>query len=165
MKIIEKEPIDQILAQAAAKAWRYLGPNVCNESDFKHELFHQLAVLKVGGTKLSELVAGTPSCRLHAETKIEVGTNAKADLSICEPGERREFNYQVRFALELKKRLDAQGVRAEIKKFASYASAEIPLYLVSAQPCAPTCSGSMLDGLRSPRHPGQQREDQSSRLR
>ena len=149
MKTTEEEPIDQILAQAAAKAWRYLGPNVRNESDFKHELYHQLAVLEVGGTKLNELVPGTPSCRLHAETKIEVGKNAKADLSICEPSESRKFNYQVRYALELKKRLDAQGVRAEIKKFASYASAQVPLYLVSALPCTPTCE-ALIQKLRPP---------------
>ncbi len=85
--------IESRLITACENAWQHLGKQVRNESDFKHELYHQLAQLTLGNVELNDMVPDTPSCRLHAETKIEPGSNsAKADLSICDPTQRIEFN-------------------------------------------------------------------------
>ena len=61
------------LMTACENAWQFLGDEDHNESDFKHELYHQLAQLTVDNVKLNDMVPDTPSCRLHAETKIESG--------------------------------------------------------------------------------------------
>ena len=129
-----KDLIDSHLATALRNAWRFLGPNVRNESDFKFELFHQLASLEVEGVALCDQVPDTNSCRLHAETKIENGNNAKADLSICDPSTRMAFNYRVDYALELKTRFTEVEIGREFIKLAAYADAERHYYFLSALP-------------------------------
>jgi hypothetical protein len=138
------------LLKACENAWQYLGNAVSseskfNESDFKHELYHQLAQLTVDNVKLNDMVPGTSSCRLHAETKIESGENsakadrrrnsAKADLSICDPTQHMKFNYQVLHVLELKLQLNSPGVKTEMTKLGNYANPNRDFYLISALPC------------------------------
>jgi hypothetical protein len=128
--------LESELMTACENAWQYLGNEVTNESDFKHELYHQLAQLTLDNVKLNEMVPHTPSCRLHAETKIEPGKNsAKADLSICDPTQGMKFNYNVLHVLELKLRLNAAGVRTEMTKLGKYANPNRDFYLISALPC------------------------------
>jgi hypothetical protein len=138
------------LLKACENAWQYLGNAVSseskfNESDFKHELYHQLAQLTVDNVKLNDMVPHTSSCRLHAETKIESGENsakadrrrnsAKADLSICDPTQHMKFNYQVLHVLELKLQLNSPGVKTEMTKLGNYANPNRDFYLISALPC------------------------------
>jgi hypothetical protein len=128
--------LESELKTACENAWQYLGNGVRNESDFKHELYHQLAQLTLDNVKLNDMVPGTSSCRLHAETKIEPGSNsAKADLSICDPTQHMKFNYKVLHVLELKRRLDKAGVKTEMTKLGNYANPNRDLYLISALPC------------------------------
>ncbi len=132
---ILRETFDDILRAAAGRAWDYLGPKVRNESDFKHELYHQLAMESIDGNHLNQLVPGTTSCRLHAETKVDHGRNSsKADLSICDPSKLLPFNYHVEHVLELKHRLKVSDLRKELRKFSNYHNRSGPLYLLSAKP-------------------------------
>ena len=125
------------LESALRSTWCYLGPKVRNESDFKMELFHQLAAIKVDGVPLCDQVPGTPSCRLHAETKIENGSNSdKADLSNCDPNIRMEFNYHVKDAIELKKKFTKGDIKKEYDKLDAYIASDRHYYFLSAQPSA-----------------------------
>ena len=133
---LETSAFEAALRKACDNAWSYLGGAVRNESDFKHELYHQLAQIQIDNTKLNEIVPGTSSCRLHAETKIEAGRNScKADLSICDPSRRMPFNYDVMYVLELKHKLNRAGVRTELEKLAKYSRPNRHISLISALPC------------------------------
>src|SRR5882762_11499344 len=105
---------DQIVT-AVARAFGFSGWRFSNEFEIKHELFHQLASLSVDGVQLAETVPGTPTCRLHAEGKILNGKPQKADLLICDPIHRQEFNYAVSRVIELKQSLSAAALRIEIE--------------------------------------------------
>jgi hypothetical protein len=95
---------EQIVA-AVGRVFGFLGWRFSNEFEIKHELFHQLAVLSLDGQQLSEKLPGAPSCRLHAEGKILNGRPQKADLLICDPTRRQEFNHEVSHVIELKQSL------------------------------------------------------------
>ena len=136
MNAFSANAFEAALKKACKNAWLYLGKAPRNESDFKHELYHQLAKLKIDNTKLNEKVPGTSSCRLHAETKIEPGRNlAKADLAICDPTQHMAFNYDVMYVLVLKHRLNNTGVKTEMEKLAKYVKSNRHFSLISAMPC------------------------------
>ena len=102
-----------------------------NEYEVKHELFYQLSRLAVAGTSLADLVSGAPTCRLHAEGKVVNGKPQKADILICDPFKRQNFNYAVTSVIEIKQTLTSRTVALEIEKFRKYETQFDGLYLVA----------------------------------
>lgn len=102
-----------------------------NEFEVKHELFYQLSRLAVDGTSLADLVPGAPTCRLHAEGKVLNGNPRKADILICDPFKRQNFNYGVTSLIEIKQTLTRRTVALEIEKFRTYETQFDGLYLVA----------------------------------
>jgi len=127
------------IRRAVGRTFGFTGWKYRNEFEVKHELFHQLAQETHDGIALSDVVPGTPTCRLHAEAKALNGNAAKADLLICNPRARREFNYEVSDLIELKHVLTTDTIRQEIDKLLAYGCEFTGLYLV-----APHASKSMI---------------------
>lgn len=131
---VDMEEFDEILWQALELTYSAT-PSFASEADFKYELFHQLHGLEVGGYKLGEKLQGRPTCMLHAEANAVNGLRGKskrADLIVCDPTDKREFNYKVRIAVELKKSLNSYELSHELDKFAGYSNTVPRLYIVSA---------------------------------
>jgi len=116
-------------ATYAFSEWRFN-----NEAEFKHELFHQLALTKYEGVSLSQAESGALTPRLHAEGKVENGNPAKADLLLCDPFVFQGFNYKVDHIIELKVSLTEKALRDEIKKLDSYERKTDGIWLVSLNP-------------------------------
>lgn len=128
--VVSAAVIDSAVRQALARTYGFRGWPLGNEAEFKHELFHQLALVELGGTGPADQVPDTPSCRLHAEGKVENGNARKADLLICEPHIRRDFNYQVAALMELKRHFSRKALKDELEKIASYSEVHLARYLV-----------------------------------
>ncbi len=105
-----------------------------NEAEFKHELFHQLALTKYKGVPLSQAENGALTPRLHAEGKVENGNPKKADLLLCDPFVFQKFNYKVDHIIELKVKLGEKELGDEIKKLDSYNRRADGIWLVSLNP-------------------------------
>ncbi len=103
-----------------------------NESDFKMELFHQLAKVKYEDIYLSGKVQETNTCYLHSEGKCENGNPSKADLLICNPFKFQKFNYQVDYIIELKHKLYLKDIETELKKISKYKKSYKCIYIISA---------------------------------
>ncbi|MCY3638627.1 MAG: hypothetical protein OXG80_05960 [Chloroflexi bacterium] len=135
---IRKSDINKALKQALAQTYSY-SPHFENESDFKHELFHQLHGMEINGYKLGDKLPGTRTCMLHAEANPIAGTRRtsskrkpKADLVICNPSIDKDYNYQVETVVELKKALNLKELRYEIEKFGRYSGIVPELHIASA---------------------------------
>ena len=125
---------DKVLKEALAQTYSY-SPHFKDEYDFKHELFHQLHGMEIGGYRLGEIFPGSKTCMLHAESKPLNGLRGKgayADLLICNPTIQRGYNYKTEFVIELKKSLNLKDINTEIDKFAGYNNAVPKLYIASA---------------------------------
>jgi hypothetical protein len=118
-----------------------------NEFEFKHELFHQLAIADETGASLAEKVEGTTSCRLHCEGRAECGTPLKTDLLICDPRKIKPFNYAVEYLIELKQSLTPTVVANELAKLKSYRDRHTysGLYLIAFRPPSGECSRTAQD--------------------
>lgn len=127
----ELPPLHALILGALARTYGFDLWRFENEAEFKHELFHQLAVCKVDGLPLNAQVDGTPSCRLHAEGKVENGNPSKADLLICDPVRRQGFNYHVDYILELKSKFTRRLLADEVSKFTAYQREREAVYLIS----------------------------------
>ena len=131
---IRFKAFDKIFKQALAQTYSF-SSTFANESDFKHELFHQLHEMKINGHKLGSKLHGFSTCMLHAEAKPINGLKGKgsyADLLICNPAIQREYNYKTEIAIELKKSLNSNELKTEIDKFSKYNSSVRRLYIASA---------------------------------
>lgn len=125
---------DNKFKQALAQTYSY-SPTFANESDFKHEFFHQLHEMEINGHKLGSKLHGLSTCMLHAEAKPINGLKGKGsytDLLICNPAIQREYNYKTEIAIELKKSLNSNELKTEIDKFSKYNSSVRRLYIASA---------------------------------
>ncbi|MCY3021045.1 MAG: hypothetical protein NTW87_18680 [Planctomycetota bacterium] len=123
--------LDAILRQAVAAAYA-ARPAYDTECGFKYELFHQMAERPLDGAPLAQRVPGTPTCQLHGEAKPQNGNAFKADLLVCDPRHRMEFNYAPVVVIELKKALCRKDLKAELERYETYRPAPRALYLVSA---------------------------------
>ena len=65
------------IQEAIRATYSFSGWDFSNESEFKHELFHQLARLDFDCTPLGSVTSGHISPRLHAEAKVESGNRAQ----------------------------------------------------------------------------------------
>ena len=133
---IRISPFEKVLKQALAQTYAYQ-TEFANESDFKHELFHQLHGMEINGYKLGDKFPGYKTSMLHSEAKPVNGLRGKgayADLLICNPKQpiQRGYNYKTEIVIELKKSLDAKKLADEIEKFAKYNGAVRKLYIASA---------------------------------
>ena len=129
---------EKVLKQALAQTYAY-NSKFANESDFKHELFHQLHGMEINGYKLGDVLPGYKTCMLHSEADPIVGANwvkprqkPKADLLICNPAIEQEYNYKTEIVIELKKDLDSKDLNYEIDKFAGYKGTVRKLYIAEA---------------------------------
>ena len=129
---------EKVLKQALAQTYSF-SSEFANESDFKHELFHQLHTRKVNGYKLGDKLPNYEACMLHAEVDPIVGANwvsprrkPKADILICNPAIEQKFNYKTEIVIELKTSLNSQDLNDEIDKFAGYRGTVRKLYIASA---------------------------------
>lgn len=122
------------ILSALDATYAFRGWSFNNEAEFKHELFHQLALTKYGGIPLSQIEPGAKTPRLHAEGKAENGNPAKADLLICDPTVFQGFNYKVDHIIELKVSLTKRALRDEMKKLDSYKKRTDGIWLVSLKP-------------------------------
>ena len=125
---------DKVLKRALAQTYAY-SPDFANESDFKHELFHQMHALEINDYKLGDILPGYPTCMLHSEAKPINGLRGKgsyADLLICNPTVQSGYNYKAEIVIELKKSLSPGELRQEIEKFSNYFSSVRKLYIASA---------------------------------
>ncbi len=113
---------EKVLKQALAETYTF-NPEFANESDFKHELFHQLH---------GDRLPGYQTSILHAEARPRDGLNRKADILICNPIAQRSYNYQTEVVIELKETLDANGLNKELSKFSEYNNGIRKLYIASA---------------------------------
>lgn len=126
----------QLITEAVAQTYGFSGWAFDNEAEFKHELFHRLALHVVDAIPLAQLVPGTPTCRLHSEGKVENGKPQKADLLICDPTRRQRFNYEVEYLLELKQTLSHRALTAELKKLETYTRPHLGRFLIAQRPVA-----------------------------
>ena len=122
------------ILSALDATYAFRGWSFNNEAEFKHELFHQLALTKYRGIPLSQVEPGARTPRLHAEGKVENGNPAKADLLICNPAVFQGFNYKVNHIIELKKSLTKKALSDEMKKLDSYKKRTDGIWLVSLKP-------------------------------
>ena len=122
---------DKVLKEALAQTYAYRA-EYDNESDFKHELFHQLHALEINGHRLGDKLHGHKTSILHAEARPKAGLNQKADILICDPTIQQDYNYKSEFVIELKKSLNTKDLNTEIDKFAKYSSSVRKLYIASA---------------------------------
>ena len=122
---------EKVLKQALSQTYSF-SPEFANESDFKHELFHQLHGMEVDGYKLGDKLPGYKTCMLHAEARPRDGLNRKADILICNPTAQRSYNYQTEVVIELKETLDANELNKELSKFSEYNNGIRKLYIASA---------------------------------
>lgn len=115
--------------------YRFAGWKFENEAEFKHELFHRLALTTANGSPINEAEPGAITARLHAEGKVENGNPKKADLIICDPtGDDSElFNYRVEQIFELKKRFKKIDITSETEKLSSYRMNYDAVWFVSAE--------------------------------
>ncbi len=131
---IRLREFDKVLKQALAQTYAY-SSEFDNESNFKHELFHQLHGMEINGCKLGDKLHGYKTSMLHAEAKPINGLRGKgsyADLLICNPTVQHGFNYKTEIAIELKKSLSEGELRKELGKFSNYSSSVRKLYIASA---------------------------------
>jgi|GEM_PF-2750219 len=122
------------ILSALDATYAFRGWSFNNEAEFKHELFHQLALTKYMGIPLSQVEPGARTPRLHAEGKVENGNPAKADLLICNPAVFQGFNYKVDHIIELKVSLKKSALNAEMRKLESYKKRTDGIWLVSLNP-------------------------------
>jgi hypothetical protein len=118
-----------LIATFAFSGWRF-----DTESEFKHELFHQLAIQQTNGVPLGCAGLGELTPILHAEGKVENGNPAKADILLCDPRTFQEFNYKACHIIELKKSLTRQALALELKKIDSYQNQYESIWLASSTP-------------------------------
>ena len=123
-----------LILSALDATYSYSGWRFGNESEFKHELFHQLALKKHNDVPLAQAEFDALTPRLHAEAKVENGNRAKADLLVCDPFVFQDFNYKVDQVIELKVSLTAKALRDEITKLDSYQNTASGIWLVSLNP-------------------------------
>lgn len=121
---------DKVLKQALAQTYAYRA-EFANESDFKHELFHQLHGMEINGCKLGDRLPGYKTCMLHAEARPKVGVNRRADLLVCNPTVNGVFNYKVEVVMELKLALDADKLDEVLDRFSKYNDGIRKLYIAS----------------------------------
>ena len=122
---------DRLIRKALARAYASRD-EFDNESDFKFELYHQLHQLEMNGHRLGDRMPGHPTCPLHVEAKAENGNPSKADLLVCNPANRKPFNYATEVVIELKETLNSKALRTEVDKFSKYTDPSIrKLYLIS----------------------------------
>lgn len=126
--------MQNLILSALETTYAYSGWSFSNESEFKHELFHQLALLKHKGVPLAQTEAGALTPRLHAEGKVQNGNPAKADLLVCDPFVFQGFNYKVDHVIELKVSLTAKALKDEIGKLNSYQRRISGIWLISLNP-------------------------------
>lgn len=122
---------DRVLKQALERTYSY-SPKFNNESDFKHELFHQLHGMEINGYKLGEILPSYKTSMLHSEARPRDGLNRKADILICNPTVQRSYNYRTEVVIELKETLDETELNKELSKFSEYNNGIRKLYIVSA---------------------------------
>jgi hypothetical protein len=125
--------MDNFIQNALLNTYKRAGGRFRNESDFKMELFHNLAVLNYKGIGLAEKVLGHSTPLLHAEGKCENGNPAKADLIICNPSVLQGFNYEVDYIIELKHRLSRTDISKELDKIRRYSNKYKKIYIISAE--------------------------------
>ena len=131
-KEISIDIMQQALMTALSKCYSFNSGIYTNESDFKHELYHQLASAPLNGSWVTDKLKDSNSCYLHAEGKAENGPNGKKiDLLICNPHIKQSFNYGVDFLIEIKQSMNLTGVKAELKKINTYKKKYKRIYLVS----------------------------------
>lgn len=129
---------EKVLKQALERTCSF-SPEFANESDFKHELFHQLHGLEINGYKLGDRLPSAKTCMLHSEADPIVGASwvksrqkPKADILICNPVIEQKYNYKTEIVIELKTSLNSQKLNTEINKFAGYRGTVRKLYIASA---------------------------------
>ena len=122
---------DKVLKKALAQTYSF-SPEFANESDFKHELFHQLHGMEINGHRLGDRLPGYATNILHAEARPRIGLNRRADLLICNPTVKGSFNYEVEAAIELKLTLDADDLKEELIRVSEYTNEIRKLYFASA---------------------------------
>ena len=133
---IDIKEFDGVFKQALQRTYSE-NPYFASEAAFQYELFHQLHGLKVGGYKLGAKIPGHQTCMLHVEANALNGLRGKsrrADLVLCDPTDKDEFNYRVRVAIELKRSLSSIELDSELEKFRGYKNKIPKLYIVSANP-------------------------------
>ncbi len=131
-------PFEKVLKQALAQTYAY-SSEFDNESNFKHELFHQLHGMEINGYKLGDKLPGWKTSMLHSEADPIVGASwvksrrkPKADILICNPVIEQKYNYKREIVIELKKELDSKDLNYEIDKFAGYRGTVRKLYIAEA---------------------------------
>ena len=134
-KFLSDGPLDELIRDAVESAWGSFA-TFDNEAHFKFELFHRLAQRTVEGIGLAEVVPGTCTPRLHAEARPQNGKNTRerADLLICDPLQRMQFNYRPLVLLELKHSLSQRELEIEIEKARAYTPCPERMYVISALP-------------------------------
>ncbi len=135
---IRLREFDKVLKQALAQTYAY-SSEFANESDFKHELFHQLHGMEINGYRLGDRLPAHKTSILHSEADPIVGASwvtsrqkPKADILICNPVIEQEYNYKTEIAIELKTSLNSQKLDTEINKFSNYKGTVRKLYIASA---------------------------------
>ena len=126
--------MDAKISSALAATFAFTGWRFDNECEFKHELFHQLAIQQVNDASLGHSGPGQLTPRLHAEGKVENGNPAKADILLCDPRKFQEFNYQVSHIIELKMSLTRKSFESELQKIDSYQNQYKSIWLASPTP-------------------------------
>jgi hypothetical protein len=126
---MDKIIIDALQATYSLRAWE-----ASNESEFKHELFHQLALKELGGSSLGRPEPDAITPRLHAEGKVENGNPSKADLLLCDQKVFQDFNYKVDHIIELKRTINRAALQLELNKLNGYQGRYRGIWFVSASP-------------------------------
>lgn len=124
------EIFSSMLRESVAAAYIYK-QNYANESDFKFELYHQLALNRFNNSFLHQKAMNANTCYLHSEGKPENGNPAKADLLVCNPYQFQKFNFYVDYILEIKKIMNVNNVGIEIAKLKSYRKEYTKVYFIS----------------------------------
>jgi hypothetical protein len=132
-KSINSALMHQILLESLSSTYGERKGSFRNESDFKMELFHQLAAHRYNSISLADKSDNAKTCYLHSEGKCENGNPSKADILICNPYTFQKFNYVVDYIIELKHKLYIKDIKTEIKKISKYKNKYNCIYLISAK--------------------------------
>ena len=134
-KGIPKDAFDGILKRAVAETYSFRR-QYANESDFKLELFHRLALAEYNGISIASTPTGTSTPYLHSEGKFEnVQNGPKTDILACNPYQprRHDYNYTVDYLIELKKRYNEASLSQDRKKIEGCANKCKGVYLIGDQ--------------------------------